>query len=42
MNKTLRLQKGFNRFVSRWVVAIADPRASTLYKPSGWNPTDDD
>ncbi|HXA18390.1 MAG TPA: Ig-like domain-containing protein [Thermoanaerobaculia bacterium] len=36
----LRLQKGFNRFVSPWVIAIADPRASTQYKPSGWNPSD--
>ncbi|HKS23398.1 MAG TPA: Ig-like domain-containing protein [Thermoanaerobaculia bacterium] len=28
---TLRLQKGFNKFVSPWVVAIADPRASSQY-----------
>lgn len=27
----LRLQKGFNRFVSPWIIAVADPRASTKY-----------
>jgi len=30
----LRRQKGFNTFVSPWIVAIADPRASISYK---WN-----
>jgi len=34
----LRVQKGFNRFVSPWVVAIADPRASTKYLPPSWDP----
>jgi RHS repeat-associated protein len=29
--KALRFQKGFNRFISPWVVAVADPRASTQY-----------
>jgi RHS repeat-associated protein len=27
----LRYQKGYNRFVSKWIVAIADPRASKDY-----------
>jgi RHS repeat-associated protein len=29
--KYLRLQKGFNKFVSPWVIAIADPRAMSKY-----------
>jgi RHS repeat-associated protein len=28
---TLRYQRGYNRFVSPWIVAIADPRASVHY-----------
>jgi large repetitive protein len=35
--KYLRLQSGFNRFVSPWIIAIADPRASSQYK---WSPDD--
>ncbi|HET7437146.1 MAG TPA: RHS repeat-associated core domain-containing protein [Thermoanaerobaculia bacterium] len=41
MAAELRHQKGFNKFVSPWVVAIADPRASIAYSwPS--NATDAD
>jgi len=38
LQKALRRQRGFNRFVSPWVIAIADPRASEKYLwsfPSG-------
>jgi len=31
LEKALRHQKGFNKFVSPWIVAIADPRASSKY-----------
>lgn len=31
MESALRHQKGFNKFVSPWVVTIADPRASIAY-----------
>ena len=31
LENVLRHQKGFNKFVSPWVVAIADPRASSRY-----------
>ncbi len=31
LEKALRYQKGFNKYVSPWIVAIADPRASTKY-----------
>jgi RHS repeat-associated protein len=34
--KLIRYQEGFNRFVSPWIVAIADPRASIDYKVSEW------
>ena len=34
--KPIRYQEGFNHFVSPWVVAIADPRASIDYKVSEW------
>jgi RHS repeat-associated protein len=34
--KPLRYQTGFNHFVSPWVVAIADPRASVDYKLPEW------
>ncbi|MEA2163766.1 MAG: hypothetical protein QOK37_1893 [Thermoanaerobaculia bacterium] len=34
--KPIRYQEGFNHFVSPWVVAIADPRASVDYKLSDW------
>ncbi|MEO8033612.1 MAG: RHS repeat-associated core domain-containing protein, partial [Acidobacteriota bacterium] len=34
--RNLRYQRGYNRFASPWIFAIADPRASILYKwPSG-------
>jgi RHS repeat-associated protein len=33
--KYLRLQKGFNKYISPWVIAIADPRASSQYQ---WDP----
>ncbi|MEO8033957.1 MAG: DUF6531 domain-containing protein, partial [Acidobacteriota bacterium] len=33
MENVLRHQKGFNKFVSPWVVAVADPRASIAYDP---------
>jgi len=33
--KSLRYQEGFNHFVSPWVVAIADPRASVEYDWQG-------
>ena len=36
----LRRQKGFNTFVSPWIVAIADPRASISYKWNGASPKD--
>ncbi|MFL6244945.1 MAG: Ig-like domain-containing protein [Thermoanaerobaculia bacterium] len=38
----LRFQRGYNRFVSPWVVALADPRASSRYKWDNWNVTDTD
>ena len=31
LNAVLRRQKGFNKYISPWVVAIADPRASAKY-----------
>ena len=31
----LRNQRGYNRFLSPWIVAIADPRASSKYEWSG-------
>jgi len=31
LEEALRYQKGFNKFVSPWIVAIADPRASSKY-----------
>ncbi len=31
LERALRHQRGFNRFVSPWIVAIADPRASSKY-----------
>jgi hypothetical protein len=34
--KPIRYQQGFNHFVSPWVVAIADPRASVDYQVSEW------
>ncbi|HXH93570.1 MAG TPA: DUF6531 domain-containing protein, partial [Thermoanaerobaculia bacterium] len=36
----LRRQKGFNTFVSPWIVAIADPRASISYNWNGGSPKD--
>jgi RHS repeat-associated protein len=36
----LRRQKGFNTFVSPWIVAIADPRASISYNWNGGTPRD--
>lgn len=37
---SLRHQRGFNRFVSPWIVALADPRASSSYVwPEGANKT---
>ncbi|MGK2860042.1 MAG: Ig-like domain-containing protein [Thermoanaerobaculia bacterium] len=39
--KALRHQRGFNRYLSPWIVAIADPRASEKYKWTG-SPTADD
>ncbi|MBV9186747.1 MAG: Ig-like domain-containing protein [Acidobacteria bacterium] len=36
----LRRQKGFNTFVSPWIVAIADPRASISYQWNGATPKD--
>ena len=35
--KYLRMQSGFNRYVSPWIVAVADPRASSQYT---WSPND--
>src|SRR5262249_22352657 len=37
MESTLRRQRGFNHFISPWVIAIADPRAAKAYDPSAWN-----
>ncbi|HWW60322.1 MAG TPA: DUF6531 domain-containing protein, partial [Thermoanaerobaculia bacterium] len=37
--RKLRYQRGYNRFVSPWIVAIADPRASSRYNWSNWNVT---
>jgi RHS repeat-associated protein len=34
--KSIRYQEGFNHFVSPWIVAIADPRASVDYKVNEW------
>jgi len=31
LTEALRYQKGFNKFVSPWIVALADPRASAQY-----------
>ena len=33
--QALRYQKGYNKFVSPWIVAIADPRASAQYQWDG-------
>jgi len=42
MEQVLRRQKGFNKFISPWIVAIADPRASINYTwPAGVNPSAD-
>ncbi|HEV8657778.1 MAG TPA: HNH/ENDO VII family nuclease [Thermoanaerobaculia bacterium] len=35
LKAALRNQSGYNRFVSPWIVAIADPRASAKYEWSG-------
>ena len=32
LEKELRHQRGFNKFVSPWIVALADPRASARYQ----------
>jgi RHS repeat-associated protein len=34
--KSVRYQEGFNHFISPWIVAIADPRASIDYKLAEW------
>ena len=34
--KPIKYQEGFNHFVSPWVIAIADPRASVDYKLEDW------
>jgi RHS repeat-associated protein len=39
MESVLRRQRGFNRFISPWVVSIADPRASRDYVDGVWNTT---
>src|SRR5436305_6881913 len=35
LNQALRRQRGFNKFVSPWIVALDDPRASSQYDWSG-------
>jgi RHS repeat-associated protein len=37
MDDVLRRQRGFNKFISPWVVAIADPRAAKAYNPNVWS-----
>ncbi|HVR39063.1 MAG TPA: Ig-like domain-containing protein [Thermoanaerobaculia bacterium] len=37
--RKLRYQSGYNRFVSPWIVALADPRASSQYDWSPWGIT---
>ena len=37
LKKKLRHQRGFNKFVSPWVIALADPRASAKYDWAGAN-----
>jgi RHS repeat-associated protein len=37
MKQALKSQRGYNKFLSPWIVAIADPRASIKYNWSGAN-----
>jgi RHS repeat-associated protein len=39
MESVLRRQRGFNRFISPWVISIADPRASKDYVYGVWDTT---